>query len=88
MEEGTTRTSSSDIATVSRANCPRIEYNVGSGSGLTAGSDHVITNFGVELVKFVGDLFGPSSESGWFLLVGCKPRYLLDGTGGVMVAPP
>lgn len=43
-----------------------IEYNVGPGFGLTRGSDHVIMKFNVEIERFVGALFGPSPESGWF----------------------
>jgi hypothetical protein len=43
-----------------------IEYNVGPGFGLTAGSDHVIMKFNVELERFVGAIFGPSSDHGWF----------------------
>jgi hypothetical protein len=43
-----------------------IEYNFGPGFGLTAGSDHVIMKFNVELEKFIGALFGPSSDSSWF----------------------
>jgi hypothetical protein len=43
-----------------------IEYNAGPGFGLTSGSDHVIVKMNVELERFVGSIFGPSSESGWF----------------------
>jgi hypothetical protein len=43
-----------------------IEYNLGPGFGLTAGSDHVIMKFNVELEEFIGALFGPSSDSSWF----------------------
>ncbi len=43
-----------------------IEYNVGPGFGLTRGSDHVIMKFNVELERFVGAIFGQSSDSGWF----------------------
>jgi hypothetical protein len=43
-----------------------IEYNLGPGFGLTAGSDHVVMKFNIELEKFVGALFGPSPENGWF----------------------
>ena len=43
-----------------------IEYNVGSGFGLTRGSDHGIMKFNIELERFVGAIFGPSSDSGWF----------------------
>jgi len=43
-----------------------IEYNVGPGFGLTAGSDHVLVKFNFELEKFVGAMFGPSSDSSWF----------------------
>ncbi len=43
-----------------------IEYNLGPGFGLTRGSDHVIMKFNLELERFVGAIFGPSSESGWF----------------------
>jgi hypothetical protein len=43
-----------------------IEYNLGPGFGLTSGSDHVIMKFNLELERFVGAIFGPSSESGWF----------------------
>jgi hypothetical protein len=41
-----------------------IEYNVGPGFGLTRGSDRVIVKFNLEIEKFVGAIFGPSS--GWF----------------------
>ena len=44
-----------------------IEYNIGPGFGLTRGSDHVIMKFNVSLERFVGAVFGPSSDSGWFL---------------------
>ncbi len=43
-----------------------LEYNVGPGFGLTRGSDHVIVKFNLELERFVGALFAPSSENGWF----------------------
>lgn len=43
-----------------------IEYNLGPGFGLTRGSDHVFVKFNAELEKFVGAIFGPSSDSGWF----------------------
>jgi hypothetical protein len=43
-----------------------IEYSVGPGFGLTRGSDHVLVKFNLELEKFVGAIFGPSSEGGWF----------------------
>jgi len=43
-----------------------IEYNLGPGFGLTRGSDHVIMKFNVELERFVGAIFGPSSDVGWF----------------------
>ena len=43
-----------------------IEYNVGPGFGLTRGSDHVIVKFNLELERFIGAIFGPSSENGWF----------------------
>lgn len=43
-----------------------IEYNVGPGFGLTPGSDHVLMKFNIELEKYVGALFGPSSENSWF----------------------
>jgi hypothetical protein len=42
------------------------EYNLGPGFGLTPGSDHVIMKFNFELERFVGALFGPSSDRGWF----------------------
>lgn len=42
------------------------EYNFGPGFGLTGGSDHVIVKFNLELERYVGAIFGPSSESGWF----------------------
>ena len=44
-----------------------IEYSVGPGFGLTSGSDHVLMKFNLELERFVGAIFGPSSDSGWFL---------------------
>jgi hypothetical protein len=43
-----------------------LKYNVGPGFGLTRGSDHVIMKVNLELERFVGTIFGPSSESGWF----------------------
>jgi hypothetical protein len=43
-----------------------IEYNTGVGFGMTRGSDKVIVKFNLELEKFVGAIFGPSSDSGWF----------------------
>ena len=43
-----------------------IEYNTGVGFGLTRGSDPVIVKFNLELEKFLGAIFGPSSDSGWF----------------------
>ncbi len=43
-----------------------IEYNFGPGFGLTRGSDRVIVKFNLELERFVGAVFGPSSETGWF----------------------
>lgn len=43
-----------------------IEYNVGPGFGLTGGSDHVIVKFNLEFEHFIGALFSPSSETGWF----------------------
>jgi hypothetical protein len=42
------------------------EYNVGPGFGLTRGSDRVIVKFNLELERFVGAVFGASSDSGWF----------------------
>jgi hypothetical protein len=43
-----------------------LEYNVGPGFGLTRGSDRVLVKFNFEFEHFVGAIFGPSSESGWF----------------------
>jgi len=43
-----------------------IEYNTGVGLGLTHGSDPVIVKLNLELEKFVGAIFSPSSGSGWF----------------------
>ena len=43
-----------------------IEYNLGPGFGLTRGSDHVMVKFNLELERFVGAIFGPSSDKGWF----------------------
>jgi hypothetical protein len=43
-----------------------IEYQFGAGFGLTRGSDPVILKFNVEIEKFIGALFGPSSDAGWF----------------------
>jgi hypothetical protein len=43
-----------------------VEYNIGAGFGLTRGSDPVIIKFNLELEKFVGAIFGPSSGSSWF----------------------
>ena len=42
-----------------------IGYTVGPGFGLTPGSDHAIVKFNVSLERFVGALFGPSSDPGW-----------------------
>ncbi len=42
-----------------------IEYNLGPGFGLTSGSDHVFIKFNLELERFVGAIFGPSSDRGW-----------------------
>jgi hypothetical protein len=42
------------------------EYNLGPGFGLTRGSDHVLIKFNFELERFVGALFGPSPDNGWF----------------------
>lgn len=44
-----------------------IEYSFGPGFGLTRGSDRVLIKLNVSLERFVGDLFGPSSSSGWIL---------------------
>ncbi|HEY6417758.1 MAG TPA: hypothetical protein VIX59_02045 [Candidatus Binataceae bacterium] len=44
-----------------------IEYSVGPGIGMTRGSDRVLIKFNLELERFVGAIFGPSSESGAFL---------------------
>ena len=43
-----------------------IEYNIGAGFGLTRGSDPVIVKFNLEVEKFIGAIFGPSSGSSWF----------------------
>jgi len=43
-----------------------IEYSAGPGFGLTRGSDHVAVKFNLELERFLGALFGPSKENGWF----------------------
>ena len=43
-----------------------VEYNLGPGFGLTSGSDHVLIKFNFELERFVGALFGPSPDNGWF----------------------
>ncbi len=43
-----------------------VRYNIGPGFGLTRGSDRVVVKFNLEVESFVGSLFGPSSESGWF----------------------
>jgi len=43
-----------------------IEYNVGPGFGLTPNSDRVIMKFNIEFERYVGALFGPSSENSWF----------------------
>ena len=42
-----------------------LEYNFGVGVGLTSGSDHVVVKFNVELEKYVGAIFGPSSTKAW-----------------------
>lgn len=42
------------------------EYNLGPGFGLTRGSDHVLVKFNFELERFIGTLFGPSPDNGWF----------------------
>lgn len=43
-----------------------IGYSVGPGIGLTRGSDHVLVKFNFEFERFVGALFGPSADNGWF----------------------
>ncbi|HTQ31895.1 MAG TPA: hypothetical protein VMI53_11860 [Opitutaceae bacterium] len=43
-----------------------LEYNFGIGYGLTRGSDRVIFKFNLELERFVGAIFGPSSDRRWF----------------------
>ncbi len=43
-----------------------IEYNLGPGFGLTRGSDRVFIKFNFEVERFIGALFGPSSDNGWF----------------------
>ncbi len=43
-----------------------VEYNFGPGFGLTRGSDQIVVKFNLELERFIGALFGPSSDSGWF----------------------
>jgi hypothetical protein len=43
-----------------------LEYSIGPGFGMTRGSDHVLVKFNLEIERFVGALFGPSSETGWF----------------------
>jgi len=42
------------------------EYNLGPGFGLTRGSDHVLVKFNFELERFIGALFAPSPDNGWF----------------------
>jgi len=42
-----------------------LEYNFGAGVGLTSGSDHVVVKFNVELEKYIGAIFGPSSTKAW-----------------------
>ncbi len=55
------------VAPVIRGELSRgIEYNIGAGFGLTPGSDRMIVKFNLELEKFVGAIFGPSSGSGSF----------------------
>jgi len=44
----------------------RIEYSVGPGFGLSRGSDRVLIKFNFELEKFIGALFGASSDNSWF----------------------
>lgn len=43
-----------------------VEYSVGPGFGLTRGSDHVAVKFNIELEHFLGAIFGPSKDNGWF----------------------
>ena len=43
-----------------------LEYSLGPGFGLTPGSDRVLVKFNLELERFAGAFFGPSSESSWF----------------------
>ena len=43
-----------------------VEYNIGVGYGITRGSDRVIFKFNLELERFVGAVFKPSGEGGWF----------------------
>ena len=42
-----------------------LEYNFGVGIGLTPGSDHVVVKFNLALEKYIGAIFGPSSEHSW-----------------------
>jgi hypothetical protein len=42
-----------------------IEYNFGVGVGLTTGSDPVVVKFNVAVEKYIGAIFGPSSEHSW-----------------------
>ncbi|HKV54617.1 MAG TPA: hypothetical protein VJN94_08215 [Candidatus Binataceae bacterium] len=42
------------------------EYNLGPGFGMTRGSDHVVVKFNLEIERFIGALFGPSRDNGWF----------------------
>jgi hypothetical protein len=51
----------------SGANCRTgSNTNVGPGFGLTGGSDRVIVKFNLELERFVGAIFAPSPDTGWF----------------------
>src|SRR5665213_853314 len=43
-----------------------IEYSVGPGFGLTTASDHVVVKFNIELERYLGAIFGKSSENSWF----------------------
>lgn len=50
------------IFPVARGEWRGIEYSVGPGFGLTRGSDRVLVKFNIELEKYIGAIFGPSTS--------------------------
>lgn len=50
------------IFPVARGEWRGVGYSVGPGFGLTRGSDRVLVKFNVELEKYIGAIFGPSTH--------------------------